>query len=390
MKKFALLAAIIAAVVFAFAACACEADVPYDEEVPHGELPSGELTLERMVRAGTVVATANGINITAGDLAFMLAEAEMSLQFDFMREVAEEDWDQTVLEDAVKLTALLLIIEDYALRNNITVPQEELDMIATNIQDMIEFYGDELDEFLASNNIFGREHMDRYFEVFPIMYAAVNAIMESPELFADFEEYLIPDEMEIFGAKHILIRFDDFDSEEEATDFAWEVRERAVAGEDFDSLIIAYCNDPGMTMALLRDQFIIPDAEWEFIMEIHARRADGEDFFDIIAERGLDPELLNNQGYTFTPGAMVEEFEQGTRELEIGEISEPIETVHGIHIILRIPPSDDPNDIQGPRPLSLEERMFQAIFASFESQVEAVDIVFLPALYEIQLRTDEE
>lgn len=43
-------------------------------------------------------------------------------------------------------------------------------------------------------------------------------------------------------------------------------------------------------------------------------------------------------GYTFGPGYMVAEFEVGTKALTIGQISEPIQSQHGWHIILRTEP----------------------------------------------------
>ena len=48
--------------------------------------------------------------------------------------------------------------------------------------------------------------------------------------------------------------------------------------------------------------------------------------------------LYYPQGYTFVePGRMVPEFEQGALALEVGGVSEPIQTDYGYHIILRIP-----------------------------------------------------
>ena len=46
-------------------------------------------------------------------------------------------------------------------------------------------------------------------------------------------------------------------------------------------------------------------------------------------------------GYTFKPGAMVAEFENGTLALEDYEISDVVETSYGYHIIMRLPLSAD-------------------------------------------------
>lgn len=43
------------------------------------------------------------------------------------------------------------------------------------------------------------------------------------------------------------------------------------------------------------------------------------------------------EGYLFTPGAMVAEFESGVRELGEYEVSEPILTSYGYHVIMRLP-----------------------------------------------------
>ncbi len=46
-------------------------------------------------------------------------------------------------------------------------------------------------------------------------------------------------------------------------------------------------------------------------------------------------------GYTFTPGTMVTEFEDAVRSLEEYGVSTPVQTSYGLHIILRLPLSGD-------------------------------------------------
>lgn len=46
-------------------------------------------------------------------------------------------------------------------------------------------------------------------------------------------------------------------------------------------------------------------------------------------------------GYTFTAGEMVEEFESATRALEYGQLSGIVESPYGYHIILRLDPATD-------------------------------------------------
>ena len=69
------------------------------------------------------------------------------------------------------------------------------------------------------------------------------------------------------------------------------------------------------------------------------------DFDALMHEHSEDSGLVTNpDGYTFVSGEMVTEFEEGTRALEIGQISGIIESPYGYHIILRQEPDlDDPS-----------------------------------------------
>ena len=150
-------------------------------------------------------------------------------------------------------------------------------------------------------------------------------------------------EEELLAAKHILANFANFDSEEEAEEFANELLARVNAGEDFDMLVAEYGQDPGMHM--------------------------------------------NPQGYTFTEGAMVPQFEQGTRDLEIGEISGLVRSEFGFHIIMRVEP-DETSIMRAPgapEVRTLEDRMMEAIFLGIQAMVDDASIEFLPALEDIPM-----
>ena len=99
----------------------------------------------------------------------------------------------------------------------------------------------------------------------------------------------------VWAAQHILVMFDNFATEDEAFALAESLHARLLAGEDFESLMLEYSDDQNPNLP--------PDT------------------------------------YTFTQGVMVTEFERGTRELEIGQISEPIRSFFGYHIIRRATPS---------------------------------------------------
>lgn len=102
---------------------------------------------------------------------------------------------------------------------------------------------------------------------------------------AEIAEYY---EKEYTCAKHILISLNTH-SEEEAAAKAQEVYDALAAGGDFDELLAEYNEDPGMTQ--------------------------------------------NPNGYVFTKGEMVKEFEDTSFALKPGAVSAPVKSVYGYHII---------------------------------------------------------
>ena len=173
-----------------------------------------------------------------------------------------------------------------------------------------------------------------------ILNAVTGAIIDDPDEFARFEAYLPEDLQPAAEAR------------------AQEILARIRAGEDFRALMETYSED-----------------------------------FGGVAQY---PE-----GYTFGSGSMVAEFEEGTLALEIGEVSEPIQSQFGFHIIKRIEP--DPENIMGGavvpedellgamhiliavERLTLEDRMAQAVTLAFDAKLADINFEFLPALYEAEL-----
>jgi len=67
----------------------------------------------------------------------------------------------------------------------------------------------------------------------------------------------------------------------------------------------------------------------------------GADFDDLMAQYSEDPgSQTQPDGYVFTTGEMVPEFENATKALKVGEISGIVESTYGYHIIKRIEISD--------------------------------------------------
>lgn len=75
-------------------------------------------------------------------------------------------------------------------------------------------------------------------------------------------------------------------------------------------------------------------ADEETALEVKEKLDNGTDFGELAAEYSTDgtAEDEGNLGY-FSAGRMVPEFEDAAYNLEVGEISEPVETDYGFHII---------------------------------------------------------
>jgi len=311
----------------------------YDFEIgrPAPIVPSEELL--QLINENTPVATINGIDIGAALVASSIRDAEMILM-ETQAFIEPDEWQQAVLEQAVHVAALPILFMEYAAEHGLALTEEYLQSITEDIDATIEEQGLEMfTELLSHMGFYSRSQLEMFFRTMGLMSMVVNTIIEDPEMFAPFEEYVMP-EPEILAAKHILIMAEhDFESEEAAMEFAQSLHARIIAGESFDELMHTYSDDAGGL----------------------------QDF----------PE-----GYTWAVGAMDPAFEAATREIAIGEMSEPFWGHNGIHFVLRLEPDMD-NIMRSwwePPPPDPEVRKMIAIYTAFEVRVVTGDIVLFDNL----------
>ena len=94
-------------------------------------------------------------------------------------------------------------------------------------------------------------------------------------------------------------------------------------------VLISTRNDPSNPKPALSDAEAKKKAD-----EIRARLVKGEDFAKIVSTESDDPGSKNTGGeYTFPRGRMVPAFEQAAFALKINEISQPVKTPFGYHVI---------------------------------------------------------
>jgi len=207
-----------------------------------------------------VVARVNGIPIRGSQITPFRQTAEENL-LARNADIWTEDWDRDIREEMVRTVALPVIYEDYGRSIGLTFDNDET---AATITHMV-----------------------------------TQAIMDDPALFSDLERFMI--EGPTLADMEAQAEMSQF-MEDEARARANDILNRALAGEDFDELMFAYTEDPGIE-------------SWP-------------------------------GGYSFVGWQMVPEFTEGTLALEIGEVGGPVQSTHGFHIIMRIEP--DPDNMMNP------------------------------------------
>ncbi|MGN1059865.1 MAG: peptidylprolyl isomerase, partial [Clostridia bacterium] len=107
--------------------------------------------------------------------------------------------------------------------------------------------------------------------------------------------------------------------------------------------------------------------------EVLEKAKAGADFDALVKEYGEDPGMESSpDGYTFTKGSMVAEFEDAAFALGVGEISDLVETTYGWHIIKKyeLPTAGDDYDkavqsIKG----ELSQDKYNALIDSYKSDM---------------------
>ena len=112
----------------------------------------------------------------------------------------------------------------------------------------------------------------------------------------------------------------------------------------------------------------------EAVKEVRQRIEKGEDFTAVVRAESDDKSNDGNLG-TFGKGRMVPEFEQAAYAMEVGELSEPVKTQFGWHLIQlhqRIPPKVTPfEEIKEKVIEYLTERKKDKVFESFLDRLKA-------------------
>ena len=99
----------------------------------------------------------------------------------------------------------------------------------------------------------------------------------------------------------------------------------------------------------------------------------GDDFAALMTEYSQDPGQPE-EGYTFTKGYMVQEFEDASYALKEGEISDIVETSYGYHIIKRLP--IDEENIKENLLQYVDSNMDTVLSADLQPKLDALDVQY--------------
>lgn len=270
---------------------------------------------------GKTVATVNGEKITDEDIGYYIYTEATNQYFDIEGDNATGDlegydWDQDVdgrkLSDIIKENAYNNAVSELitaqkaeeVLTGDDAWTEQDDQQIQTTVDGYVQQFGE--DGFNLRAKSMGISSANEYARMYTrVMKSQTveSALSEDISSYlpegVDLSEYVQSDKG---SAKHILLMVADTSDpsatpDPEAYDdataaaLAQTIAEQLKAGEDFDSLMEQYNQDTGETSA----------------------------------------------GYTFGTGEMVEEFETAAFALGLDEISDPVKTSYGYHIIKRIP-----------------------------------------------------
>lgn len=272
----------------------------------------------------TVMMTVNGDNVTAGDLFFWIAQnadyisgyySQMGVEMDWSEDMGDGTTMGDYLKEQAKSSAVLYhVVRKQAQGQGYEMTEEDKESYQADLDSAKEqLGGDEEYANWLKTMLITDEGMEKLSSV-GVLYTHMleGTYLDGGEKAATEEEIVqYAEDNDLLVAKHILLGSKDSQTGE------------ALSEEDVAA-------QKAKAEELLAQLQGITDPK-----ELEAK------FDELMQANSEDGGLQNNpDGYVFTAGQMVEEFEDAVRGLEFGQVSGVVESTHGYHIILRLSPAD--------------------------------------------------
>lgn len=219
----------------------------------------------------------------------------------------------TTADQALETLIGNIRVLNFANENGIEVSEEKIAETKKSLDDEKEQYKEDYEAFLTSMEI--TEEQYRVVVINSLKYQTAFESLTDLNVLEGFgkedvDKYYNDN---FLRAKHVLIAFTDAEGnergEDEALKLAKDVQKRLNDGESMDKLVAELSEDPGSQTS--------PDG------------------YVFLNTAGMDDETKNTLGQSGAP-IMVDEFTKGTADLEMEEVSEPIKTDYGYHVIQRL------------------------------------------------------
>lgn len=263
-------------------------------------------------------------------------------------------------------------VESFAASNNVSLSDDEVEKAKKQ-------YSDDVEEYKAANSFSDddwKNYLDSIYcteELYQksvirqnLEYKTIRTLYED-----DFKENVLSNYV---MAKHILFstnnpQYDEKEIPEDATDE--EIASITAENEKLKE---------EATEKLKKEKLAIAE-------EVLQKAKNGDDFDELIAEYNEDPGETQNDdgkydGYLFTTGEMVEEFENAAFALGIDEISDVVETDYGYHIIKRVDISDKYLEDNIVDIMMTNETYYQKYSTAVKELIDKVDIQYNDDVYD--------
>ena len=253
-----------------------------------------------------------------------------------MIEVTAAEYAKNLAKDTVKKT---LVLKAKAIADGATLTEEDLESVKTQKTSLIEQLGGRYSyEQVMAENGFTLEDVENIIKSEILAQKTIEKYFSEDAEVSDEEVQAKLKEDYVF-AKHILISSTPKEDEAEAVE---ETAEKDGEADEEQSKADAENAEKAEEENTEADADALKEEAKKKATDLIAQLNGGADFDTLMKANSADVDSEGNlngtNGYLFTKGEMVEEFEKAAFDLKEGEITkEPVETTYGYHIIKRLP-----------------------------------------------------